>query len=67
MDCDVVLNDSYVSEKHLRVHLAKKGFRFKDNQTENGTWIGDKQVSEGFQPFDDWLRIGKSKIIIRKK
>ncbi len=66
-DCDVVINDSFISKKHLKIQTKKRGIHFQDNQTENGSSIAGKKVTEGFLSFGNRITIGKTNLQITKK
>ena len=58
-DCDVPIADPSASRRHARVEPgAGGGFRLFDLGSANGTWIGDRRVTES--PLDnlDRFRVG---------
>jgi Mg-chelatase subunit ChlD len=64
--CDVIINDPYVSRKHARILIVKRGIRFTDNNTENGSFINEERVNKGFLPFGNRMTIGKTHIQVTK-
>ncbi len=56
---DIVVDDSNVSKRHVRVALGPDGLvRFEDLGSTNGTWLNGLRVSSGTLSRGDSLRIG---------
>jgi len=65
--CDIVLIDTHVSKKHLKVSMKKRGVGFKDNLTENGSFVSGKKVEQGFLPYGNSIIIGKTQLRITRE
>jgi pSer/pThr/pTyr-binding forkhead associated (FHA) protein len=64
--CSICLQkDSQVSGKHLSIlyRSIERKFRFKDEQSSNGTFINDKLEDEGELKNFDTIRIGSIKLL----
>ena len=59
---DIVVEDRVASRRHCVIEQAGAGFRLKDLDSHNGTWIGDNRVLEANLGFGDLLRIGATLI-----
>lgn len=57
-ECDVVLRDTSVSRRHARIELGPSGVTLSDQKSGNGTWIGDRRVTEAPLAHGDRFRIG---------
>jgi NHLM bacteriocin system ABC transporter ATP-binding protein len=57
-DCTVALADGQVSRRHARIESRPDGVFLIDNQSGNGTWVGDAQVSEVRLAHGTRFRIG---------
>jgi two-component system response regulator HydG len=56
--CDLVVDDSYVSARHLRVSREEGLFRLHDLQSKNGTWLGNVRVCEAVVPLLTTVKLG---------
>jgi DNA-binding NtrC family response regulator len=61
---DVVLDDRFVSAKHLR--LVRKGgsFQVLDRQSMNGTFLGSVRLMEAEVPLRTVLRLGETEVCL---
>ena len=57
-ECDIVLKDTSVSRRHARVEPGPSGVLVTDQKSGNGTWIGDRRVTEAPLAHRDRFRIG---------
>lgn len=66
-DCQLILDDDYVSTRHARIYPAGKGFVVEDLGSTNGTFLNDKRVITA-TPFttSDTLRIGRTEMVVEK-
>lgn len=56
--CDIFLNDMTVSREHARIQPTEHGFKIIDNNSFNGIWINNENVSEALLKDDDIIQIG---------
>lgn len=66
-DCDIVLEDSYISSKHLQVSVTDRGFFVKDLNSTNGTWVNQAKVQEIYLDDGEKLRVGETEILVSLK
>ena len=61
----VIQGDESVSERHLSIiyRPADKKFKFKDDQSSNGTFINGELIDEGVLKNLDMIRIGSTKLL----
>jgi transcriptional regulator with AAA-type ATPase domain/pSer/pThr/pTyr-binding forkhead associated (FHA) protein len=55
---DLVLNDRYISGRHLKVTRKENAFLCADQGSTNGTWLGNARVYEVDLPVFTVLRLG---------
>jgi hypothetical protein len=60
-----VKGDSAVSEKHLSIlyRAVDRKFKFKDEQSSNGTFINGNLIDEGELKHFDMIRVGTTKLL----
>jgi len=63
-DNDVVVEDKYVSAKHLRLTQHNGAFIVADPHSTNGTWLGKVRIYEAELPIYTQLRLGDTTICI---
>jgi pSer/pThr/pTyr-binding forkhead associated (FHA) protein len=64
--CSVFIqNDTKVSEKHLSIlyRTVDRKFKFKDEQSSNGTFVNDELTDEGELKNLDRIRIGNTTLL----
>ena len=61
---DLVLNQRFVSGRHLKVTRQHNRFLVSDQRSTNGTWLGGVRVFEAEVPFFTTLRVGEGEVII---
>ena len=44
-DCDVILPDSSVSRRHVKVSMSDTGLFVEDVGSSNGTWVDGRRIS----------------------
>ncbi len=60
---DVVIDDERASRKHCTIRPVPGGFLLVDNNSRNGTYVGDRRVDrETTLAFGEGFRIGKTEI-----
>lgn len=63
--CHLTLEDSMISGKHLAVKLnSESRVVIKDLETTNGTYLNGNKIQETFLYIDDFVQIGKVKMVI---
>jgi len=63
-DNDVIIEDKYVSAKHLRLTQRNGVFIVADPHSTNGTWLGNVRIYEAELPIYTQLRLGDTTISI---
>lgn len=60
-----IQNDAKISDKHLSIlyRTIDRKFKFKDEQSTNGTFINEELIDEGELTNHDMIRIGITKLI----
>ncbi|MDP1827323.1 MAG: sigma 54-interacting transcriptional regulator [Archangium sp.] len=61
---DLVLNQRFVSGRHLKVTRQHNRFLVSDQRSTNGTWLGNVRLFEAEVPFFTTLRVGEGELII---
>lgn len=63
--CHLTLSDSMISGKHLAAKVNSEGRAvIKDLETTNGTFLNGSKIQETFLYLDDYVQIGKVKIVL---
>ncbi len=64
-DCQLILDDDYVSTRHARIFRTESGFLVEDLGSTNGTYLNNQRLS-GPVPFgpSDTLRIGRTLLVV---
>lgn len=64
-ECDVILPDSSVSRRHLRVTAAPNGLFVEDMGSSNGTWLDGKRMSRNVVPTGHPFIVGRVSVALR--
>lgn len=64
-DCQLILDDDYVSTRHARIYATPKGLMVEDLGSTNGTYLNNERVGSPL-PFSrkDTLRIGRTLLVV---
>lgn len=64
-DCQLILDDDYVSTRHARIYRADGGYLVEDLGSTNGTYLNNERLSAP-APFTtaDTLRIGRTLLVV---
>jgi DNA-binding NtrC family response regulator len=61
---DLVLDDRFVSGRHLKVSRRESGFHVVDPGSTNGTWLGGTRIFEAEVPLHTTLRLGETELVL---
>ncbi len=66
-DCQLILDDDYVSTRHAQIVRTDTGYVVEDLGSTNGTYVNNERVSTP-TPFTstDTLRIGRTLMVVEK-
>ncbi|MEA5117193.1 MAG: FHA domain-containing protein [Propionicimonas sp.] len=66
-DCQLLLDDDYVSTRHARVFLGEGGYFVEDLDSTNGTFVNNQRIGvpTPLTPADI-LRIGRTLMVLEK-
>jgi pSer/pThr/pTyr-binding forkhead associated (FHA) protein len=66
-DCQLLLDDDYVSTRHARITLSAGRYQVEDLGSTNGTFINNQRLAQP-TPFGpgDTLRIGRTLMSVEK-
>ncbi|MFL5349368.1 MAG: sigma 54-interacting transcriptional regulator [Hyalangium sp.] len=59
----VVLQDQFISNRHLKVTRKDEGFHVVDLNSTNGTFLGPVRIFEAKVPLNTVLRLGETELI----
>lgn len=64
-DCQLILDDDYVSTRHARIFRGNDGYLVEDLGSTNGTYLNNERLGQA-RPFtpSDSLRIGRTLIVV---
>lgn len=61
-DNDLVLDDAAASRSHLKIEGERQGYRVRDLNSKNGTWLAGSSLIEVVLTGDTILRVGQTRI-----
>lgn len=66
-DCQLLLDDDYVSTRHARISLGPAGYQLEDLGSTNGSFVNNQRISTP-TPIgpSDTVRIGRTLIVLEK-
>lgn len=59
-DCDVVIEDGFMSGRHCEIRKIEGGYKLVDLGATNGVIVNDKRVKEHFLVDNDNFRLGRT-------
>ena len=62
-----MLDDRFISAKHLRVTRRGTRFLVLDHASTNGTWLGPVRLFEAEVPLYTWLRVGETELLLEPR
>lgn len=64
-DCQLILDDDYVSTRHARIYRSGEGYLVEDLGSTNGTYLNNEHLASP-APFTtaDTLRIGRTLLVV---
>ncbi len=67
-DNDIIIDDKYVSEIHLKIKNINGNYNIFDILSKNGTYLNNKKILRP-RPISDWdeIKIGNTNLIFRGK
>jgi two-component system, NtrC family, response regulator HydG len=60
---DLVVNERFISSRHLKVSRRDNRFHLVDQQSTNGTWMGPIRVFEAEIPLFSTVKLGETEIV----
>lgn len=64
-ECDVILSDSKVSERHARIKMDGNEYVLYDLASLNGTLVNGKPVQKQVLADDDEITIGDTRLVFK--
>lgn len=64
-ECDVILPDSSVSRRHLKVTLTGSGLLLEDMGSSNGTWLNGRRITREVVPAGQAFVVGRVSMALR--
>ncbi|MCI0572066.1 MAG: sigma 54-interacting transcriptional regulator, partial [Myxococcaceae bacterium] len=61
---DLVVEDRFVSSRHVKVTRKESGFHVVDPGSTNGTWFGGARLFEAEVPLHSVLRMGETELVL---
>ncbi|AKJ05730.1 DNA-binding NtrC family response regulator [Archangium gephyra] len=62
--CDLVIQDSFISSRHLKVTRRDGHFHVLDTNSTNGTWMGPVRIFEVQVGLPTTLRLGQTDLVL---
>jgi hypothetical protein len=59
-DCDIVIEDGFMSGRHCEIRKVDGGFKMVDLGATNGVIVNDKRIKEHFLVDNDNFRLGRT-------
>ena len=65
VQCDVILSDKKISEKHARIQREGEEFVIYDLASLNGTFVNGKRVQKQLLNDNDEITVGMTKLVFK--
>lgn len=65
MECEIILSDSNVSDKHARIKRDGLEFVIFDLASLNGTFVNGQRVQKELLSDDDRIRVGGTELVFK--
>ena len=65
-DCDVILPDSSVSRRHVKVSMSDTGLFVEDVGSSNGTWVDGRRISREIIPLGHPVIVGRVAVVMQE-
>lgn len=66
-DCQLILDDDYVSTRHARLYLDGRNYAIADLGSTNGTYVNNERIAAPTQVgLSDTIRIGRTQMSLEK-
>jgi hypothetical protein len=65
-DCDVILPDSSVSRRHVKVSMSDTGLFVEDVGSSNGTWVDGRRISREIIPLGHPVIVGRVSVVMKE-
>ncbi len=65
VECDVQLDDEFVSKRHCSLHLEKNAYTITDLDSANGTFVNGRRVAKKRLADGDIIRIGERSYVFK--
>jgi two-component system response regulator HydG len=62
--CDFVVQDPFISSRHLKVTREEESFHVMDTNSTNGTWMGPVRIFEVQVRLPATLRLGETELVL---
>ena len=65
VECEVILVDSRISDKHARIKRDGLEFMLYDLASLNGTFLNGKKIERAMLSDDDRIKVGSTELIFK--
>jgi len=65
-ECQLILDDQYVSSRHFQLEWDGTQYRFRDLGSSNGSWVNGVRVQEALLKEGDVISVGTTQIQVRQ-
>jgi pSer/pThr/pTyr-binding forkhead associated (FHA) protein len=64
---DIVLNDTFVSRQHAKIHFEDEAFYLYDLASKNGTYVNEEEVSSCRLVHGDKVQLGRTVMTFNRR